>query len=563
MRFPIAICFLATGCASHIRTELVGTGTAVIAPRSAPAGDPPPGAGMPVPRGSYDLAMWFNIPRAQLVEWRVSCPGVERTGRLGESFETYRDRRLDQLRSEQERERDRRRAAFEAAVAAPPPAETRVAPVRTRTRIVTPVGTVVVRGRAAPPPMVEETPPPPPPLPPDDGPLPEPVLAPGDDGHGTLSANVRVDTNAPGECVVIATTDDSNVRATYTVVRIRDLDVEAAEARQAALVRAIDVRTRLRTQLVTFGADATARERRREAEGQARARAEVQAGIAARQRVEIELRASREAELRLAQEVELERRRRWEADAPRRLRLELIASWELRAHTHREWFITWLVGECHADPGRRARIEGERRERERLLLVRIEFERQERLRIRLERERVIELRLEAERAERMRIAVDIRMRLTGYLQQLGAHLRPPRPAPRLETPGASPFDGADWIAGRWEWRSPQWIWIAGGWTDPDRFGHAGGEIAVRAPVVIEEAPVVVARPVVVEPVVTLEPTPVVVVPVGITVRTPAVRITTPSVRVVRDRRPAPVVRDHRDHRHRKEDDRKTVRDHRR
>ena len=77
-----------SACAARQQTGLVGQGTAFVQPRDAeasqePATAHPPwaiGGGMQLARGSYELALWFDIPRAQVVDWTVTCPGVEVTG---------------------------------------------------------------------------------------------------------------------------------------------------------------------------------------------------------------------------------------------------------------------------------------------------------------------------------------------------------------------------------------------------------------------------------------------------------------------------------------------------
>jgi hypothetical protein len=637
MRVLLVCCSL-LGCASRYRAEFVGTGNALVTTRGATAPTDvvaaPGGGGMQLPRGSYEVALRFDIPRAQIINWRVSCPGTEREGAVGESYEAYRDRRLAELRTMYERDRRRAEAATNLVVGV-------VAPrVRGETRVVTPGGTVVVRGEtrvtrtvdAPPPPIVEPVPGP--------EPGPEIVLSPLDTGRGTLGAKIRIDTTSDGVCSVIATADDTIV-ASYAVTRVRDLVGEERERKLAVTSGAFEVRTRVRAQLVTYGADEGARQRRRQAEArlraeaeatrqrrldaEARVRAEAEArrGLEARLRIEAELRASHEADLRARAEahaeaertrlrLEAEARVRWEAEAPLRARAELVARQRAMAFTTREYVIAWLVGRCNADPGRRARIAEqqriERAERERLIAVRLEAERAERA----ERERLIAVRLEAEHAERERLraeadaraalevarlaelgrrrtehALQVRTQLTGYLVSIGARLRPPRPEPQHEEPGAEPFPGARWIAGSWEWTDARWIWRAGGWTDPHTFGDAGGEVIVKTDghhggYGGGHTGVLIAPPTITTTTVHVHTPPVRVHAPPVIVRTPPVvvrdhRDRTPPPPVVRDHRhrdrtPPPVVRDHRDrtpppvvrdHRRDREQDDKTVRDHRR
>lgn len=82
-----------SACAGrHRAPATVVQGTAIVQPRAAqvdPAagsGHPPwaVGGGVTLPPGTYDLALWFDVPRPQLVDWTLTCPGVERTGTVGE-----------------------------------------------------------------------------------------------------------------------------------------------------------------------------------------------------------------------------------------------------------------------------------------------------------------------------------------------------------------------------------------------------------------------------------------------------------------------------------------------
>ncbi len=169
-----------SACAARQQTGLVGQGTAIVQPREASASPDagaahPPwavGGGMQLARGSYELALWFDIPRAQIVDWTVTCPGVEVTGRAGESFESYKARRIEELRIA----RGHQKVASLAPVASDDPIE----------------------------------------------------LPPGDLGAGRLSSTVRVITGGSGVCAVTATADDASVLGTYQVTRLRGTSQHAA-----------------------------------------------------------------------------------------------------------------------------------------------------------------------------------------------------------------------------------------------------------------------------------------------------------------------------------------------
>ena len=67
MRSFVWLSIVLAGCgAARFRTEHVGTAQVVANAGSIPLG-----------RGNYQMAMRFDIPRAQVVGWTVRCPGVE------------------------------------------------------------------------------------------------------------------------------------------------------------------------------------------------------------------------------------------------------------------------------------------------------------------------------------------------------------------------------------------------------------------------------------------------------------------------------------------------------
>lgn len=248
---------------ARYRTELVGHGNGTVSPRvGAGTSDPvaAPGAGgIQLPQGTYELAMRFDVPRAQLVDWRLACPGVDVAGQVGETFEQYRERRLGELRRAAEQDAARRESAANLVVGAITP-RARVGNVEARAHVEVHVQ----------PDAVAE-------------------LPPGDAGAGTLVASARVITAGDGVCALQVSADDPGVRAAFTVTRIRDLEAEQRMRTMAAREVAVRARGQLTAQLVTAGADpevaraklaaeAAARDRVRvEAEARVRARAEVRA----------------------------------------------------------------------------------------------------------------------------------------------------------------------------------------------------------------------------------------------------------------------------------------------
>ncbi|MDQ3367863.1 MAG: hypothetical protein M3680_20760, partial [Myxococcota bacterium] len=140
-----------TACGGRYRTELVGQGHGSIAARGSVAATATtdavtaPGAGgIQLPQGTYDLALRFDIPRAQLLDWKLVCPGVELTGQVGEPFEAYRERRQAELTAQVERDRARGAAATTLLIEAiaPPPR------VQGGATIVVPGGRVRIDARA-------------------------------------------------------------------------------------------------------------------------------------------------------------------------------------------------------------------------------------------------------------------------------------------------------------------------------------------------------------------------------------------------------------------------------
>ncbi|MBA3818169.1 MAG: hypothetical protein H0X17_04710, partial [Deltaproteobacteria bacterium] len=120
-----------TACGGRYRTELVGHGHGSVAARgtigattTTDAVAAPGAGGIQLPQGTYDLALRFDIPRAQVIDWKLGCPGVEVAGQVGESFDAYRERRQSELAAQLERDRARAAVATTMvveAIAPPPP----------------------------------------------------------------------------------------------------------------------------------------------------------------------------------------------------------------------------------------------------------------------------------------------------------------------------------------------------------------------------------------------------------------------------------------------------------
>lgn len=426
---------LVTACGRHIQRDTLGRAGAVVHARGAGNVEiaPTASSGMTLGPGNYELVLHFDIPRAQVIEWTLACPGTERRGTLGEPFEAYRERRLAELRAERERQR-RNTAAITGAVigAVAPDVHARghaQGPHGHATAEATVSGEAV--GAAAGTAIADAT---------VGSPHDIVELPPGDVGATRLSTKLHVALAEPGPCTLAAVADDPHVMAGFDVIHVRDLRAEARARELAAKEEARRIRGELTAQLVAYGADATLRQRRLEAEARARAEAEARARAERQAKLDAEARARAEAHAKAKLEA--------------RARLQIELRLRQKALRTRSELYAYLVGTCGADPYRRQRL---RQERE--------------ARLRAERER--QLAIEAQRARRIELALAVRADLRAYLVSLGARARPPMPPPLPEDPGLPPFAGAEWVAGAWRWTGGQWIWEPGGWRDTMEFGAAG------------------------------------------------------------------------------------------
>ena len=448
-----------SACGGRYRTEHVGQGIAIVASRgvaiSPDEGNAAPpwavGGGIQLAEGSYDLALRFDVPRAQVIDWTVACPGAQVSGTAGEAFEQYRARRLAELRAQRERDRERTSAVTGAVVGA-------VAPTTAvRGQVMTPHGQVALQGEVrAPARLAGEAV--------AHAVIPDELeLPPGDLGAGRITSRVRIDTTGPGVCAVTAVADDGNVVGSFAVTRVRDLHAEARLRAEAERSVAITARGRVKARLVAHGADPMVRQLRLQAEAEVAAR--VRAEAAARAQLRAQARAEVEAEARIEAQIKARAeaharaeaaRRQAEADA--RLRLVAIsARAELRGRYLRNG----------ADPGRRARLAEHQEAQQRAQQAALQA------RARAEARVVIDLQ-----QQRLDLAERARMALRARFVAWGAIPRPPMPALLAEESGDPPFAGARWVPGTWVWVEGRWQWRPGGWTDPDVFMDAGGDVMV-------------------------------------------------------------------------------------
>jgi len=251
-----------TGCAPQFQTQIVGRTTAVAGPPGSPAAV---AAEIPVPESPNAQVLRYvvGLPRAVQLRYQVTCPTVEREGSLGETFETYRTRRLAEL----ERERRAEANLIGAVVGAVAP------PVRAGAAVSGPGGSAAVTGEINPGAAAAEA---------AHASLPAASLPPGDTGAAVVRGAVELGASPAGRCALTLTADPplqdvSGAEVQLELVRL--VDVEGEERARLAAIRAEqDKRARvlrvwLLGSLQRQGADPLARARAR-AVAQARAEEE-------------------------------------------------------------------------------------------------------------------------------------------------------------------------------------------------------------------------------------------------------------------------------------------------
>ena len=91
------------GCAPQFQTQLIGQTTTV-------AGPPRPGpavvAEIPVPESHSAQVLRYvvSLPHAVQLHYQITCPSAERDGTIGETFDSYRTRRLAELERERQQQ---------------------------------------------------------------------------------------------------------------------------------------------------------------------------------------------------------------------------------------------------------------------------------------------------------------------------------------------------------------------------------------------------------------------------------------------------------------------------
>ena len=483
---------IAIACGPRYRKEVIGSGQASVSAASAA----PQVAGVVIKEGGlHRVHLAIQTPRAMVVGYRLSCPGAERSGQVGETLEQYRERRLAELT----RERETKKKLVGAIAGAV------FGRVAAGTEVQTPVANGNIEASADGAAVGEAA---------ADHAIAPVALEDGDIGGGVVRAILTMKIGSGGACSLALNPIDSGgalagVAASFQVERLIDIAAEKEALRRANDREAVAIRGELGAELVALGADPQKRAREHAAamareEAERRVRLEAKWRLEAKERAQVT--AERQAEQAIAvaaRQAELEIRY---AEARRR-KLALDG-----AHRARSRVTRWLT-ECGGDPGRRARLERERRERANQLVA-IAIDARTRLRGRLTllgadpqyranrdaaemrafERRVRDQREAARQAEieiaaRSRRALEARAALKVRLIGDGAIERPGMPAPLSERQTEAPFSGAAWIAGRWQWHGESWVWIAGRWGARPEPGHVwiapkqvniGGVVVIRA-----------------------------------------------------------------------------------
>src|SRR5262245_22594594 len=116
MRLRYALALVAGCASSHMVAENAGRGLASVTTRDQAT--PGSAGSIQLARGTYYFDVFFDVPRAQVVDYTVTCPTVTRNGHVGQTFADYRERRLRELRAQAERDRRNAAAATSALVGA-------------------------------------------------------------------------------------------------------------------------------------------------------------------------------------------------------------------------------------------------------------------------------------------------------------------------------------------------------------------------------------------------------------------------------------------------------------
>ncbi len=419
-------------------------------------------------RISYQVA----TPRAMELHFMLRCPGEERAGTMGETWEQYRERRVAEL--EQERQKEvKAKADIIGAVVGGAQAHGQVGPVHGD-------ASASVDGQA----VAEQT-------------TAAVVLPAWDVGPQQLRSTIEVRGGQAGRCSMSlwsekAEQDLGGVTGSIKIVQL--VNKARVKREQQAIVdaRALTFRADLRASLIARGADPEHREKLRRVEIQKQRAAEAA-------RLEIVAAQRREQAARVQVVVAPPPVSAEVVEARRQKQLRLNAALQTRAR---------LVGSCRgngADPGYRARQRQDafnrqqKQERAQQHEVAAQHARE------VEYQKILQMRLQLDLRTRTQLVANLvangadpeyrRKRNEAEFQAFEVRAQgqrravvqghtsspdpfqaeasveihtniPPRPAPRAQSRPAPPSSQSTWIAGFYQWQSGVWIWIPGIWSTP-------------------------------------------------------------------------------------------------
>ncbi len=423
-------------------------------------------------RVSYQVA----TPRAMELHFMLRCPGEERSGTMGESWEHYRERRLAEVERERQKE-VQAKADIIGAVVGGAQGHAQVGPVHGD-------ASASVDGQA----IAEQT-------------TATAQLPAWDVGPQQLRRTVEIRGGEAGRCSMSlwSETPEQDLGGVTGSISIVQLVSKARVKREQQAVvdaHALTFRANLRASLIARGADPQHREKQRRATIQKQRAAEVvRLEVVATQRRE---QAARVQVVVAPAPVSVE-----VIEARRQKQLRLNAALQTRAR---------LVGSCRgngADPGYRARQrqiafnqrQEQERARQREVSTQLVIEREHRVAFELQlgfdlrtrtqlvarliaggadpdyrRKRneaefqAFEARATAQRHAQRQTAIEVHAAApleANAAIEIHAHAsRPPRPAPPTQARPAPPSSQSTWIAGFFQWQGSVWIWIPGTWSAP-------------------------------------------------------------------------------------------------
>ena len=296
-RIALVIALIATvACSSRYRNETLGSAPIALGKSVAVAGVPVAGS-----HDQLEVAYLVTTPRAMQLQFLLRCPGGERKGTIGETWERYQQRRLGEIEQER-RQQAQTKAKVIGAVLGTAETKTQAQVGENRAEIHADVDGQAI-GQA----VAART-------------TPAAKLPAWDVGAQRMREKFALPGGAAGRCSMSLWSERADQRldgvsGSIHVVQLVDKSREKQAKRAAADDLAMTLRADLRASLITNGADPEHREKVR----------------LVRLRKKQEAEAARLGKLRKRQEAEALRRRKLEAQRRSRAQRDTIRSTTTRA----------------------------------------------------------------------------------------------------------------------------------------------------------------------------------------------------------------------------------------